>query len=249
MSNECCCHCCTKADATCRKVMEPFFSILRVLENIPILGHIISAIYACSNCKDRAERAGIKATIGLVLAVCNCPAEAVDEMARYRSPKLISFRMTPRPDWMKAFHRRTLRHICMPASHQSSSYFVAKKLDEVPMVEGWSRCQDLSIDSQLWGGVRLLDLRVMTYGRDIWTHHQKVLCVKLKEILEVVRDFVSENPSEIVFLYITNDGKHVEWMNVHSLLNEYLGKKLIPEHMREMNIGLYASKSSYSCHL
>ena len=232
-----CCRCCTKADATCRKVMEPFLAILRVLENIPIIGHIISAIYGCSGCKDQAERAGIKATVGIGFASCNCPAEMIDEMVRHRSPKQLSFVMVPRPDWMKRFHQRTLRHICIPGSHQSPTYSMSKKLEEIPMVEGWSRCQDLSIDSQLYGGVRLLDLRVITYDGDVWTHHQKVICVKFRDILETVRDFITENPSEIVFLYITNDGKNVDWMSVHSLLNEYLGSRLIPEHMRDMKIG------------
>ena len=69
--------------------------------------------------------------MGLALAVCNCPAEAVDESVRHRSPKLMSYRMTPRPDWMKNYKRRTLRHLCMPASHQSATYAMDRKLEQV----------------------------------------------------------------------------------------------------------------------
>lgn len=93
------------------------------------------------------------------------------------------------------------------------------------------------MEQQLHGGVRFLDLRLMTHKKEIWLHHNIVVCVKLREVLTVVRDFVKENPSEIVGLYLNNDGKPLDWGTAHSLINELLGHCLIPEHMKEMKIG------------
>ena len=221
------------------KAFEPVMSLLRVFENIPIVGHLISSVYACCSDKDRAERAGLKATVGLACVVCNCPAEAVDEVVRYRSEKLFSTSLEPRPNWMKKFSRRTISQLCLPASHQSSTYFMDRKLQQIPLVEGWSRCQILSIKEQLIGGLRLFDLRVMTDDKtkEIWTHHNVVACVTFKDVLQQVRDFLIEYPSEIVALHITNDGKSIDWTTVHSLINEYVGKKLIMPAMSNSKIG------------
>ena len=104
-------------------------------------------------------------------------------------------------------------------------------------IEGWSRCQKLGIDQQLYGGIRFLDLRLMNQGADIWCHHNLVICMKLKDVLESVRDFINDNKSEIVFLYLTNDGKHLEWPTVNALVNEYLSERLIFESQRDMLIG------------
>ena len=61
--------------------------------------------------------------------------------------------------------------------------------------------------------------------------------MKLKDVLECVRDFINDNKSEIVLLYMTNDSKHLEWAAVNVLVNEYIGDRLIFEHQRDMLIG------------
>jgi hypothetical protein len=199
---------------------------------------MVAAGYACANNKDKAERAGIKATIGILFFAINFPAEVIDELGRSVSYKLPSRGgLTPRPAWMRSQRGRILRNICLPGSHQSATYHMHQKLRAVPMVEGWSRCQKLSIDQQLYGGIRFLDLRLMSRGADIWCHHNLVICVKFKDVLESVRDFINDNRSEIVFLYLTNDGKHLEWPTVNALINEYLGTRLVFESQRDMLIG------------
>lgn len=232
-------YCCNRAKGTCRSALYPCLSILRVLENIPVVGHMVAACYSCVNNRDKAERAGIKATVGICFCLCNCPAEMLDEMCRHRSEKLWSFGLAPRSNWMKRFHDRTLKNMCLPASHQTSTWHMDSKLKPIPMVEGWSRCQhkSLHVDVQLYGGIRFFDLRLMDHNSDVWTHHNLVVCERLADILSIVRDFITENSSEIVCLYMTNDGKSLDWGRVHSLLQEYFSTSMIPEHQRDMLIG------------
>ena len=80
----------------------------------------------------------------------------------------------------------------------------------------------------------------------------QVICVKLKDVLESIRDFINENKSEIVLLYMTNDGKPLEWAGVNVLVNEYLKDRLIFEHQRDMLIGYilaYVQFSQNQCSL
>jgi len=62
-------------------------STARLMENIPILGHLMAACYACAGSRAKAERAAIKSTVGIVLAPVNIVAEAIDEATRNRSAK------------------------------------------------------------------------------------------------------------------------------------------------------------------
>lgn len=118
-----------------------FQSTLRCLENIPILGHLIAAGYACGGGRSKAERAGLKATVGIVLAPINLVAEIADEATRKRSKRLEGSALGSRPDWMKRHHTKTLRSICLPGAHNAGTFRMSKKLKQMPLVEGWSRCQ------------------------------------------------------------------------------------------------------------
>ncbi len=234
------CSCtCNAAYATAKKKMQPLWATLKCLENLPIIGHILAAVYAFLGDKDKAERSGLKATIGLILGLLSFPAEIFDEIFRKKSKKLYSFSLSDRRTWMKSHHDRTLRRLCLPGSHQSATNYIEKKIKPVPMVEGWSRCQGHSVEQQLFGGIRFFDFRIMTNEEDkeIWLHHNLVLCDKFRYILDTIQDFVNENPSEIVCMHVTNDGQHVDWEMADSLINEYLGQKIVPDDMRELTIG------------
>ena len=42
----------------------------------------------------------------------------------------------------------------------------------------------------------------------------------------------------MVSLYLTNDGKYLDWGQVRALINEHTGAaNIVPEHMSEMAIG------------
>lgn len=213
---------------------------LRCLENVPILGHLLAAGYACSRGgRSKAERAALKATVGILLCPVNLVAEIVDEGTRKRSKKLRNdVPLTSRPDWMKRHRTKTLRSLCLPGTHESGSFEVSKRLRRVPCVEGWSRCQKVDTYRQLLAGIRFLDFRVVSVGNEIWTHADFVRCVRLREILTRVRDFVSDHPTEIVVLHISKDDrKSIDWNACHSLIHEFFKDRLIPEHMRDLLIG------------
>ena len=212
-------------------------SLLRALENIPVLGHGIAMGYACAGNKDKAERAAIKATVGIFFAVCNCPVELVDECVRTRSEKLQRRYVASRDSWMANHQHRKLTQICLPGSHQSGTYHMQQKLKPIPMVEGWSRCQRLSIYDQLRAGIRFLDLRVMDHSGDVWLHHNLVVCIKFKDVLLQVQTFISEHPTEIVGLYLSADGKQVDWALCDNYVMEFFKERLVFEHQKEMLIG------------
>ena len=114
---------------------------------------------------------------------------------------------------------------------------MVKKLKAIPMSEGWSRCQSFDIYEQLIGGVRFLDFRIMDHDGDLWLHHNIVICVSLKDALTKVKTFISEFPTEIVGIYITNDGKTVDWRKCNDYINMFFKERLMFEHMKDMLIG------------
>ena len=214
-------------------------SLLRAFENIPGLGHLIAMCYGCGGNKDKAERAAIKASVGICFALCNFPVELIDECVRKRSDKLRHSYLSPRVDWMKNHQHRKIPQICLPGSHQSGTFHMQKKLKSVPMCEGWSRCQDTSVYEQLRGGVRFIDLRVMTYERDIWLHHNIVICARFKDVLLDVHRFIKEQPTEIVGIYMDSDGKPVDWALCDTYIQEVLKDRLIFERQKDMLISKF----------
>ena len=199
--------------------------------------------------KDKAERSALKATFGIILGILSFPVEIFDEIFRTRSKKLFAFSLSPKPDWMKKYHRRTLRHLCLPGSHQSGTYIMERKLKPIPMVEGWSRCQSLGVEQQLMGGIRFLDFRLLTdpTDKEVWLHHNMVTCEKFRYILDTIQDFVTEYPSEMVCMFLSKDGKHLDWGTVNALLTEYLGQRICPPDMREMAIGNSLQINIFQC--
>lgn len=213
-------------------------SVLRSLENLPGIGHLIAMCYGCTNNKDKAERAAIKATVGIACGLCNCPAEVADEMFRKRSDRLATCsHLTPRPNWMKNHQGRIISYLCLPGSHQSGTYHMEKKLKSIPMIEGWSRCQKCDIYDQLMGGIRFLDLRLMDYEGDIWLHHNVVTCIRFKDVLTAVKRFITDYPTEIIGLYLDPDGKAIDWVRCNSYIQEEFKDRLMFEHMKDMLIG------------
>ena len=222
-------------------IMETCHSTVRCIENVPILGHIMAAVYACSGDVTRAERSAIKATIGILLLPFNVVAEAVDEATRKKPEKLGRSSFSARLDWMKRYKSLPLRNICLPGSHQSATYKMTKKLTKVPLMVGWSRYQKLNVQQQLRTGIRFLDLHVMSHDGDIWTHSGHVVCVRLREILAEVRDFVAGQPSELIVLHLTNDKKVIDWSACRHLILEVVRERLVPEVMKDLVIGKLTS--------
>src|SRR6218665_3898372 len=142
-----------------------FQSTLRCLENIPILGHLMAAGYACGGGRAKGERAGLKATGGIVLAPINLVAEIADEATRKRSKRLEGSPLGSRPDWMKKHHTKTLRSICVPGAHNAGTFRMSKKLKQMPLIEGWSRCQKVRLfTSQFYSSVFPTPIPILFYS-------------------------------------------------------------------------------------
>jgi len=109
------------------------------------------------------------------------------------------------------------------------------------------------------GGIRFLDLRLMTYEGVIYVTDDMGLArgASLTDILAAVKRFVSENSSEIVVIHLAEGGGSpaeggagdrsssklafidpVDWKNVNMLVQDQLRKRLIPEIMRDLTIGI-----------
>ena len=72
------------------------------------------------------------------------------------------------------------------------------------------------------------------------------LCVRLRDVLGSVREFVSAHPTEVVAVHVTSgEGggdwrASVDWKTCQSVVLEILRDKLVPEHMRDMPIGNFS---------
>jgi len=69
------------------------------------------------------------------------------------------------------------------------------------------------------------------------------MCVRLRDVLAAVREFVSSHPTELVAVHVTSgEGggdwrASVDWKACQSVILEVLRDKLVPEHMRDMPLG------------
>lgn len=63
-------------------------STMRVIEHLPVVGHVIAGCHLCAGKKADAERAAVNATLGLALFPVNMVAEIVDEATRERSSRI-----------------------------------------------------------------------------------------------------------------------------------------------------------------
>jgi len=61
---------------------------MRIIEHLPIIGHVIAGCQLCAGKQADAERAAVNATIGFAMFPVNMVAEIVDEATRDRSSKI-----------------------------------------------------------------------------------------------------------------------------------------------------------------
>jgi len=150
--------------------------------------------------------------------------------------------MTSLPEYISS---RPITTLAIPGSHDSFTSYLnvtapfAQNTDQViidiinkfehtekiakRITKNWGITQNVDISTQLSFGIRYIDIRVMRKIDDaekqFWTAHS-LYAVSVESILEAARDFVRENPGEVVFL----DMNHFYEMNVsdhedlHSLI-------------------------------
>lgn len=147
--------------------------------------------------------------------------------------------LTLKPNWMKKYGSKRLNEIYMPATHDSSAYQVA--LPEsitnykgllARFVSHFTMTQKYTVYDQLRHGIRSLDLRVNTAASEPWLSHT-AFTAKLEDVFKEVRQFLDENPSEIVIVLLKEDYEFrlygTKWEVIAPLIDKYFKDIAISE--------------------
>lgn len=110
--------------------------------------------------------------------------------------------------WMKDLsdyiHDTRLLDLNLIRSHQSATYAIDTYFDKV------SKCQHASVYYQLYGGVRVIDIRPGIYAPDltkITCGHGPHRAIRIEEILNSIKNFLNEHEKEFVILEMETAGK------------------------------------------
>jgi len=132
----------------------------------------------------------------------------------------------------------TVHELVLPGAHDAGTCAMVS-----PFAGPWASCQTRPISQLLRAGCRSLDLRVSDDdGTLILVHGDWRTKTSLKEALEMVRDFVAENPFEVVILdfhrFVTQSGgKEVDPQQVAGLVREVLTEEvLLPPTMHNESL-------------
>ena len=101
--------------------------------------------------------------------------------------------------WMENLEdTRAINELSLPGTHDSGA------THSIADVAG--KCQSLSIEDQLYIGVRFLDIRLQVVGGDLNIVHSFVdQRTDFSATLKNIVDFITENPTEFLFLSIKED--------------------------------------------
>lgn len=111
-----------------------------------------------------------------------------------------------------------LRSIAIPGTHDSCANYDFLSLSST------AAAQDLDVRTQLESGVRYLDVRPCFIDGEIRIHHgptyQHLL---LSDVIDIVKSFLSENPSETVLLAILPEYRSERsWDEISQYLRQFL---------------------------
>lgn len=150
---------------------------------------------------------------------------------------------TPKPapeGWVSelyaALPKTRLVDLILPGTHDSGSYGITASSSPAPgapavyaeiadIASAWSKTQDQTLEQQLQGGVRYLDLRVALFEERLVLVHGLVSC-DLDEALAGVDRFASKHPREPVLLDLQAMPPRSSHGKLHELLQEILGGHL-----------------------
>jgi hypothetical protein len=157
-------------------------------------------------------------------------------------------------NWMnyKINKNTKIKDIKFPGTHDSGAYNVdlscfvkikgvkyikllTKIINKIPFISNfikkWTITQDKNIYDQLNAGIRSLDIRISSNNNIFYISHTFV-CIKFIDALEQIKNFITENPSEIIIINIKPDypNRHVVEPlknDIMYLVNLYLNKYII----------------------
>ena len=126
--------------------------------------------------------------------------------------------------------------LILPGTHDSGSYAITKASPPAPgapasyaqvgsIAAKWAKTQDQTLEEQLRGGIRYLDLRVADFEDRLVLVHGLVSC-DLDDALAGVRRFTAEHPKEPVLLDLQAMPPRSAHSKLHELLQETLGEHL-----------------------
>ena len=134
-------------------------------------------------------------------------------------------------------HKQTrLVDLILPGTHDSGSYDITGSSAPAPgapaayakvgsIAAKWAKTQDQTLEQQLRGGIRYLDLRVALFEERLVLVHGLVSC-DLDGALAGVRSFARDNPREPVLLDLQAMPAVVAHVRLHELLQDVLGDHL-----------------------
>lgn len=102
-------------------------------------------------------------------------------------------------DWMKKLHSlRKINRLSIPGTHNSASMYGGDSV----------QTQSLTLEKQLDAGIRFLDLRLMQKGSTLHFYHGSISQDQtFNEALDVIIQFLKDNPSEMVIIRIKEENK------------------------------------------
>lgn len=105
-------------------------------------------------------------------------------------------------------------------------------IKEGDVVTDWKKAQNITIYEQLKIGARFFDLRPGSPTNkpgDIWIYHQ-VKCGPIRKVLNEFKNFIAENPDEIIYIKHEINDSHLTQKQTERLIKmeeRYLGKDKI----------------------
>ncbi|HIK60135.1 MAG TPA: phosphatidylinositol-specific phospholipase C domain-containing protein [Planctomycetes bacterium] len=171
---------------------------------------------------------------------------------------------TSREAWVAelyAEHSKTrVVDLVLPGTHDSGSYAITASSPPAPgapeayskvgdIASVWSKTQDQTLEAQLRGGVRYLDLRVAHFEDRLVLVHGLVSC-DLDEALMGVRRFARDEPREPVLLDLQAMPGVSAHDELHKLLQEILGDHLFAKvaSPKKWTLGhLWSAKRALIC--
>jgi len=143
--------------------------------------------------------------------------------ALYASTSLLLDRSSWMENGLGTIGSMTLHQMALPGSHDAGMY-------DGSFPNDLAQAQDMSINQQLYAGVRYFDLRPHWTGSDLVIYHGPIYVESVKTVLSDVQSFMSTNRRELVVLkfshYDSFDSSGVAYQTlvswVHNALNPWL---------------------------
>ena len=220
-------------------------------QNIPIIGHLMSAVYGLRGDDETAQKTAMKATIGIIppLSLVNPIADVIMESDRTQSSKKYMPKyLRSHPNWMANYEDRLLSDLWIAGSNGSATYCINKQEDHI-FGGNWCKLQTHTIQQQLNAGIRFLDLKLITkcpkrsYSKLNLTENEIYISnihkgETFKSILLEIIEFIDKHSTEIVLLHIDRDiNYHKDSINyqfhflpILKTLIEICGDRLISAH-------------------